>query len=298
MLKQFRYKDITWIDLESPTDAEIAELGANYELHPIALAELTRPSARAKVDVYSNFIYLILHFPTATASQEVDFVIGKDFIITTHYELINPLNDFAKIFETDFELKKNPDKIHAGFIFYYIIKQLYASLEDNLGFINDRLKQVEEKVFSGQERKVVKELSLINRELLDTRWALKAHRDVLASLELAGEELFTKKFGYYLKAISGEYERIWNAIESNRATFTDLRETNESLLSIKANETIRTLTVTAFILLPMTIIAQLFGISSAHIPLVDSPNAFYIIVICSLLASLLTYIVARLKKWI
>ena len=116
MLKKFRYKDITWIDLESPTEAEIAELGATYEIHPVVLTELDRPSARAKVDVYSDFIYLILHFPTpAGTDQEIDFIVGKNFIITTHYELVDSLNDFAKIFETDFVLKKNHDKIHGFF---------------------------------------------------------------------------------------------------------------------------------------------------------------------------------------
>jgi magnesium transporter len=300
MLKKLRYKDITWIDVEAPTEAEISELGTTYDIHPVALAELARPSVRSKVDVYNNFIYLILHFPklSSTESQEVDFIIGKDFIISTHYEMVNSLNDFAKIFESDFTLKKNHEKLHAGFIFYYMVKDLYASLDNDLNYINDQLKSVEQKVFYGQERQVIKKLSEINRQLLDYRWALKAHGEIWSSLELAGPEIFGTKFGYYLKAMNGEYERIWNAIESNRATFLDLRETNDSLLSIKTNETTRVLTVTAFILLPMTIITQLFGITSNNLPLVDSPNAFPIIVIIAALSSLLTYFVARLKKWI
>ena len=297
MLKKFNYKDIIWIDLESPSETELNELGTTYDLHPVALAELNAPSTRSKVDLYNNFIYLIFHFPDGTKTREVDFIIGKNFIITTHYEMINSLNDFAKIFETDFVLKKSQEKLHAGFIFFYIIRELYNSLEGNLHLINDRLKKVESGVFSGQEREVVKQLTEINRELLDCQWTLKPHKEILASLQLAGEEMFGKKFSYYLRAINGEYERIWSLVENNRATFFALRETNDSLLSIKANEIMRLLTVAAFVFLPMTIIPQVFGMNTKFLPFNDRPYDFYLILVLMALFSFALYLIARLKKW-
>jgi magnesium transporter len=297
MLKKFNYKDILWIDLESPTETELNELGATYNLHPVVLAELNAPSARSKVDLYNDFIYLIFHFPDETKTQEVDFVIGKDFIITTHYEMINPLNDFAKIFETDFVLKKSQEKLHAGFIFFYIIRELYNSLENDLHLINDKLKKVESGVFSGKEREVVKQLTEINRELLDCQWTLRPHEEILASLQIAGEEMFGKKFSYYLRAISGEYERIWSLVENNKATFLALRETNDSLLSIKANEIMRLLTVAAFVFLPMTVIPQVFGMNIQIMPFLTHPSGFWIVLILMAAASFLLYLIARLKKW-
>ena len=297
MLKKFNYKDIVWIDLESPNEVEINELGTTYNLHPVALAELNGPSARSKVDLYNDFIYLIFHFPDGTKTREVDFIIGKDFIITTHYETINSLIDFAKIFETDFVLKKSQEKMHAGFIFFYIIRELYNSLEGNLHLINDKLKKIEGSVFSGKERDVVKQLTEINRELLDCQWTLKPHKEILASLQLAGEEMFGKKFSYYLRAISGEYERIWSLVENNRATFLALRETNDSLLSIKANEIMRLLTVAAFVFLPMTIIPQVFGMNTKFLPFNDRSYDFFLVLALMVLFSFALYLLARLKKW-
>src|SRR3989344_5696286 len=127
MVKKFKYKDVIWIDLESPTLEELAAIGKEYELHSVVMHELEIPNNRSKVDLYSDMIYLGLHFPRGLLgrgasddkrqSLEIDFVVGKNVIITNHYELINVLNDFGKIFETDFILKKNHDRIHAGFIF-------------------------------------------------------------------------------------------------------------------------------------------------------------------------------------
>ncbi len=306
MLKKFNYKDVVWLDLEAPTAEELAQLGTDYKIHPLILAELAQPSLRTKVDVYNDSIYLILHFPLphresdAAPSerdyQEVDFILGENFIITAHYEMVNPLNDFAKIFENNFTPKKGADKLHAGFIFFYILREFYASLEADLRYLNDQLKRVEHKVFSGRERDVVEVLAVINREILDCRWSLKSHHEILESLELPGTELFGEKFRYYFRSLAGEHEKLWNMIESIRDTFTDLRDTNDSLLAIKTNDIMRVLTVAAFIFLPLTIVPQIFGMN-IMVPFTAHPAGFVIVLGLMALASSVLYLIARFKKW-
>jgi magnesium transporter len=309
MLKQFKYKDIIWLDLESPTEEELTQIGTEYKIHPLVINELQQPSLRTKVDLYNDYLYLILHFPVTQSQgndkttanqrdqQEIDFVISKDFIITAHYEPLNTLYDFAKIFEVDFDWKKGADKIHAGFIFFYILRELYSSLENGLHLINDQLKRVEKQVFSGREREVVEALAEINHELLDYRWSLKSHREVLTSLEIAGLEIFGQKFSYYLKALTGEQEKLQNILNNLRETFTDLSDTNDSLLTIKTNNIMRALTVAAFVFLPLSIIPQIFGISSDFIPFQENPYNFYIISALMVIGSSFLYLLARNKKW-
>jgi magnesium transporter len=297
MLKKLKYKDITWLDLESPTQEEVRQLGEDYGVHPIVLEELVKPSQRTKVDVYNGYVYLILHFPfPESEGKEVDFVLGKDFLITTHYEGINPLHDFARIFETDFTLKRGVEKLHAGYIFFYIMREFYAALEADLHSVNDQLKKVERKVFSGHEREVVEVLAALNRTILDFRWSLKSHREILESLKIVGPELYGEKFHFYFQSLANEEEKLWNMVENIRETFTDLRDTNDSLLAIKTNDIMRALTVAAFIFLPLTVIPQAFGMS-LPVPFHDSPAGFVIIIGFMALASSCLYLLARYKKW-
>lgn len=310
MLKKLRFRDITWIDVESPTKDDVLALEEEYGIHPVVLDELTKPSPRPRLDVYNNFLYLILHFPLcqtcsgleetpASDSQEVDFIIGRKFLITAHYETVNALNDFGKIFESEIALKRYPPELHAGFLFYNIIRELYAALEAGLNAVNDRLRSVQKKVFSRDGREVVYTLATINRDLLDFRWALKNHAEVLRSLELAAGELFGPGFQFYLKAITGEYERVRSQIENNRQTFLDLRETNDSLLSIKTNETMKVLTVVAFIFLPLTILSQMLSINATWFPLVGAPPyGFLRIALLLGMTTIAMYWVAKRQKWI
>ncbi|MEK7477957.1 MAG: CorA family divalent cation transporter [Patescibacteria group bacterium] len=310
MIKEFKYKNITWLDVELPTPEEIATLAKDYKLHPVVANELLGTSQRSKVDLYEDFIYLILHFPnyhsgskhTGTDDEqevnEIDFVIGHDFLITTHYESLEPMQELEKILEANIMLDKNKKETQAGFLFYYIIRHLYQSLDIRLESINNSFKQAEKNVFTGKEKEMVVVLSGIHKQLLDFRWTLKSHREILGSLEIAGQEFFGKKFEYYLHSISGEYEKIWNLLENNRDLFYDLRNTNDSMLSIKTNQAIKVFTFLAFITFPLSLIATVFGMGAKYTPLIGSNYDFWIITGSMVFLACVIFIVFRLKRWI
>ena len=95
-----------------------------------------------------------------------------------------------------------------------------------------------------------------------------------------------------------EYLKINSAVKSNLEILRELRDTNDSLLSAKQNEIMKQLTVLGAVVLPLTIIAQLFGMSIKYFPMVDNPNAFWIIVTMMCAVALCTLVYARHKKWI
>ena len=306
MIKKQDYNGLTWIDLETPTEEEVKQVAAEYKIHPLAAAELLAPSARSKVDLYSDFIYLIFHFPicnlcygkrppTGEDTEEIDFIIGQNFLITVHYQAVEGLTEFMKVFNVNY-LKERGQKLHAGYIFYYLMKHLYGSLSSGLDYVNDVLKKAERKIFAGEERAMVQLLASVNRNLFDFRWALKAHRQILDSLVVAGQEFFGQSFKYYLTAIGGEYEKIWHMLESNRETFLDLRQTNESMLSIKTNEIVKLLTVLAFIFFPLTIIAQFFGMN-LDLPLTTRPDGYLLVLGFMVFVSAIMFVWARFKRW-
>lgn len=315
MIKQLKYQNITWINLTAPTKEEVMKLSEENNIHPLVSEELRHPSARAKVDVYDDYIYLILHFPIDKVCQpnygedlhnddtyEVDFILGKDFLITAHYENIPPLEEFSKILEASAGLisSKKDKNIHAGHLFYYILRQIYQSLEVGLNNINTNLKRAEQKIFSGQEAEMVKSLSSLNRCLLDFRWALKFHREVLESLSISAREFYGEKFNYYLQSIVGEYEKISNLVDSNRENFSELRSTNESLLSIKTNNTMKALTTLTAIFLPVTLMGTIFGMSGTdlNMPIIKSPDGFFIAVALMAITGIVMTVIAKARKWI
>ena len=159
-----------------------------YDINPLVAEELLSPTLKPKVDFYRDYIYLILHFPAfrhthqnTQSNQEVDFIIGKDHLITTRYDTIDPLHKFSKVFETDSILDKSDIGTHAGFVFFFMIKKLYKSLEHELEYIDDALETIEDEIFEGREKEMVVSLSIVSRDLLNFKQAMRTHKEVLDS---------------------------------------------------------------------------------------------------------------------
>ncbi len=284
MINRYTHKELTWVDLQSPTLEEVRSVMKEYGIAPMVAEELLVPSLKPKVDLYKDYIYLILHFPAIhhthgkDTNQEVDFIIGKKFLITTRYDTVDPLHKFSKVFEVHSILDKSDIGEHAGFIFFYMIKKLYKALTHELDFITDKLKIIEGRIFLGNEKQMVFELSRVSRELLQFKQALNLHDEVLSSFEVAAMKFFGDDFDYHIKGIMGAFFRARGAVEGNTDTLNELRETNNSLVETKQNENMRVLALISFIMLPLSLIASLFGMNTTHTPLVDDQNGFYQIV--------------------
>ncbi|MES2023314.1 MAG: magnesium transporter CorA family protein [Patescibacteria group bacterium] len=304
MLSKYKYNDITWIDLESPTTEEIFDLVDEFSIPPLVAEEFISKTVRSKVDVYRNLIYLILHFPVkyengndSTEEQEIDFVVGKNFLITIHYELKNPLHEFFKKFEAHSLVDKNSMGDHAGYLFYHILKELYKNVMIDLEKMHPEMKSIEKGIFSGKEKQTVKTISSVNQKILDIRQAMRFHSQTLTSFESAGKKFFGAEFNYYLEEIIGEYNKIETVLENYKDLLTDLRETNDSLLSYKTNETIKFLTIMNFIMLPLTLITGVFGMNMKDV-LLQTKNDFYLVIGAMTLTGIVMLIYFKIKKWL
>lgn len=304
MVTRYTHKNLVWIDLESPTQDEVRSIMKEFNINPLAAEELLTPTLKPKVDVYQNFIYLILHFPVfkhthkESRDQEVDFLIGKDFLITARYDTIDPIHKFSKVFEVDSILDRSDMGNHAGYLFFYMIKKLYGSIMHELAFIRDSLDSIEEQIFSDKEREMVIELSRVARHLLHFKQALSVHHEVLSSFEIAGKRFFGDAFGFHLRTLIGEYYKIEKKIAYLSEGTAELRETNNALLSSKQNEVMRILTVLAFAVLPITLLSQIFSMNTKFIPIIGSKNDFWIIIgiMVIVAASCVTFF--KYKKWL
>ena len=303
MISKYTYKGLTWVDLESPTEEELTHVTEQYSIPTIVGEEIRDKGVQSKAELHPHFIYLVLYFPhishksNRSVEQEIDFIIGNDFIITTHYDFIDALHEFSKTFEVDTILDRGVDADHAGFLFFHLIKALYDHSRYQLNSINTLLKNTEKKIFEGTEGSMVVMISNINRTLLDFRQALRFHREVLASFEVSAKKFFGDTFSYYISAIVSEYNKTQTVLDSHKEILDDLRDTNDSLLANKTNETIRLLTILTFLISPISVISSIFTMNTDFI-VIKNLHDLYAILLSMLGIGLLMFIYFKFKKWL
>jgi magnesium transporter len=307
MITTHAARGLVWLDLVSPTEEEIGGLVKRYNLHPLVGEELKSSPSLAKIDFYKDYVLVVLTLPSrekqgggyAIADREVDFVIGRDFLITSRSDTVEQLEYFAKIFEANTILNKDGKIERAAHLFYYIVMRLYAGMCEDLENIKDALVDAESRIFKGDERNMVEVLSGLSRELIDFRQTARVHRDIWEDMAvLADRDFFGKDFKPYARDLSEEFNRVNELVDNARELLADLRETNDSLLNTKQNEIIKTLTIITFIFYPATFIASLFTIPASFVPLVGAKNGWTIILVFMVAVTALIWWYIKRRKWL
>lgn len=304
------HRGIVWLDMESPTEEEISGIVKRYGLHPLVGEELRDSPSLAKIEFYDEYLLVVLTIPIRVpgkrggydiVDRELDFVIGKNFLITSRPDTIEQLEYFAKVFDANSILDKDHKTVeHAGHLFYYMVMRIYAGMIEDLENIKDSLSAAEERIFAGDERKMVEVLSGLSRELIDFRQTARIHHDIWEEMVVSTDKtpFFGKEFLPYVHDIRDEFARIHELISNSRELLADLRETNDSLLNTKQNDIIKTLTIINFVFVPATFIAALFTIPAAFVPLVGSETGWTIILAFMVVVTIGIGWYVKLKRWL
>lgn len=295
-------KNVIWTHLEKPAPDDILEIAKNRDLHPLVAEELLRPAFHPKIELYDSYIYLILHFPRFDAhdsprAAEIDFIIGKDFLITVQYARIPALEQFINTCETD-KRKSKQYLTNTGELLYYLLSDLFTDSFQELEKMDKVISAMENIIFKERNHDYVENISLLRREILDFRRTIHPQQSVLRTLADEGKEFFGKQMQPYTHRIIGDYMRIWHILENHKETMEALYETNESLLSLRATEITKNLTIMAFIILPLTLVANIFGMNVSFFPIVGSPYDFWIIVSMMVAGITGMFLFFKWKKWI
>lgn len=304
MISRYTYHDVTWVDIESPSKEEVIHIMEEFSIPDLVGEEMVSNTLRSKVELYDNLVYVILHFPVIQSAggkseeQEIDFIVGKNFLITVRYDSIVPVQSFSKLFEKSIHAHDKP-YVHGGYLFGQLMKELYKASLDELDELTKTVKDIEDRIFNGQEEAMVKKISHTGRKLLDFKQAVRFHHDILSSYEVTSTKLFGQEYSYQANFITSEFNKVNSLLESNRDALSELQRTNDSLLSTRTNDIMRTFTIMTFVMMPLTIITGVFGMNtSENLTFIQNKNDFLFVVGAMTITGLVMFLFFKVRKWL
>ncbi|HVB20171.1 MAG TPA: CorA family divalent cation transporter [Candidatus Paceibacterota bacterium] len=305
MIFRYEYRGGVWIDLEQPSEDEIRQIAKEFSISGRLERELLSPTPTPLVAGEEDMALLVLHFPAhgaedgITENQEVDFIVSRNFILTVRYEVIAPLHHLQKLLETQKMVSGHP-VLTTDVLLEVLFAHLYTSVHDHTSHIVSHLARIERDMFDGFERKTILSILQVSREFLHMETALADQEEPLGRFltVLAERTFFGTPFLDSRERILTQRMQIERLVETHRAVVTELRETNMALVEARQNEIMKTLTVITFSMLPLELIALVFGMHMLGTPLEQNPNAFWIIVTSMIgIVGVMTLFFAR-KRWI
>ncbi len=271
---------VSWINIENPSQKEIDYLRRYYPFHPLDLEDCLSDMERPKVDEYDDYLFIVMHFPLYDMEKqishtcEIDIFIGSGYLITLHKGELNPLVQLFAECKKDERARIKHMNHGAGQLLYGILDRIVDYEMRIINRVRRRTNLVEEKIFTENMRYIVEEISIIRRDIIALRRIIKPQISVVSNLERKDRPFIRDEMEVYFGDIVDGFSRARDELEDHREVIESLSETSESLTSYRINETMRTLTVISVILLPLSLLASIYGMN-VPLPFDRFPFAFW-----------------------
>jgi magnesium transporter len=294
---------LRWINIERPRAADRAWLEEHFDFHPLDYEDVFSRNQRPKIDEYDGYMFIVLHFPRFDKqvgrlnAAELDLFVGPDFLITLPNEPIDPVEYLFERCRTRDEVREQYFSKGPGYLLYKIVDDSVDASFPMLRKMGNKLERIEDEVFEGSSQDVVRDISNVKQEIINFRKIVRPQRAVLGDLERTKQRYIADDLDIYFDDVVDASERIWQLLEGYKETVEALEATNESVISHRVNDTVRVLTAISVVVLPLTLIASIFGMN-VRVPGQGSIGAFWLVSLAmvALLAGMLGYF--RKRGWL
>jgi magnesium transporter len=294
---------LRWINIERPRGVDRAWLAEHFDFHPLDIEDVFSRNQRPKIDEYDEYLFIVLHFPRFDKqvgrlnAAELDIFVGPDFLITLPNEPLDPVEYLFERCRAREELREQYFSKGAGYLLYKIVDGAVDASFPMLRKMGNKLERIEDEVFEGSSEDVVRDISNVKQEIINFRKIIRPQRAVFGDLERNKARYIADDLDIYFDDIVDASERIWQLLEGYKETVEALEVTNESVISHRVNEVLRVLTAFSVIMLPLTLIASIFGMN-VHVPGQGHAEPFWVIiaVMIGVLGGMLAYF--RRRGWL
>lgn len=268
-----------WVDFESPTEEESRLLLDAFRLHPLAVEDALAHVHHPKIDDYRDYLFLIMHEVERSPvdgrleTSELDIFLGPRLLVTYHDR---PLACIRVLRQA---LEKNPALLGRtpDFLLHLLLDRLVDSYLPVLDLVEERIDAAEDAVLRRPLPGTLDEVLTLKREVASLRRFSVLQREVLRALSSGEFPLIHPDLFMYYRDVYDHLVRISDLTESYRDLLTSVLEAHLTAISNRLNEVMKVLTIIATVMMPLTLITGVYGMNFKHMPLLDSPAGFWIV---------------------
>jgi len=305
MKKEITNNNIKWIDVINPNKDTVDFLKKDFKICPSILKEYVPKIKRPKVETYNKYLFVVIHFPIfnkklrKTTSTEIDIILFKDTLITSHSDLLPELKKIFEKCNSNEQVKNYYLKNSAVELTFKILDKLIDTRMPMLDHVDDRINDIDEGIFNGDEKKMVGEIAIVKHDIISFRRTIKPQRMVLESLSRNIPKITNENLSRLSAEVIGSNIKVWNTLENHKEMIEALEHTNESLLSYKLNDTMKILTAFSVIMLPLSLMANVFGMNITNgMPFMIQPFGFWIVLFMMIIVTSISFLFFKYKKWL
>jgi len=270
-VSKLKEEGYVWFNYTRASREELAELSSPVGLHPLSVEDCTDETQVPKMDEFPNYTFIVFNAlrydPEELVSDEVDFFIGSNFLVTVSGYAENsrfPIEGIMPVIERNIPaVRRGP-----AWMMHLVLDYMVDSMADMVEQAEVDIDHAEEEILANPSEFNPSRLIYLRRNLLSLRKSLFYEREILIKISRNDCEFVPEKATVHYRDIFDHISNFLEMTESNRDNVTSLMELYASMLNNKmardsneTNATVRRLTFITTIFMPLTLVAGIFGMS-------------------------------------
>lgn len=281
---------ISWTHLVSPSKQEVRALESKYDIHELIVEDLTELNTQDKIDFYDNHLCIVLHFPKYEDStkryilNELNVVLGKEYLVTTTRFDTHIIMEAKNLYleeldDIDEHDEEEKFRITPYYILYEILESIYEKNINLLQKIGRDIIEIEESLLKKQPitSSIISELLIKKRNISFLKSTYSTHEEILSEISDMLPKIYEEDLNVYFEDLITKVKKITVNIATLQENIESIADTYNSLVTLKANDTMMILTIITGITMPFALITSLFSIN-VKLPLSNTnPLSFWIL---------------------
>lgn len=307
-LAELHDRAILWIDLPRRDRGEIRCLGEMLHLDARTLDDLETPRGGLRLDNYGAYLQFAGLAAPATSPGEpaaqspsrkdlrVDFVVGRNWVLTVHGEEIAYLQAFRAQDKADTET----GALSAAALSASLLDWQLEGYFREVARIETAIDEIDERILAApSETELLENILAIRRRISRLRRTLMAQRSVFyglgrPDLSHIADSAASGVFG----VLANRFERAVDEAEHTRDLIVGSFELFTSRSAQQTNDLVKALTFFTVIIGTTAAVAGLFGMNFDPPFFRSGSVGFFAVTLGLLVAALVAWMIGRRRRWI
>lgn len=262
---------IYWIHLNAGDAALLRKVSSDLNLSANLMEDLFQSDSLPDLSVSEDELTLVTHYWEPPKGEEEPMEPRRLALhLTEHYclsvarESIPCLERFAATYRQEFRFAQT-----SGFMLFLILENLVEDFAKMLHRIDDEADAVDDRLhenfFEGLNRRILR----LKRQIIRLKHHVTSLRDVLMKLSGRKIRVVSESCRLSLGDVYHHAEMVVNELESQRELVASSLDAYNAAMAQKMNDTMKILTVFSAIILPLSLIAGIYGMNFKNMPELD-----------------------------
>lgn len=299
--------NVVWVDFRGETAEQVDEardvLLNVFHFHPLTVEDCLETRNQPKVEAFDSYLFFIVHGikpeetnPSNFVTKELDGYLGSNFVVTFHIERFRSIKTVKQ------QLRGSPFACQRGaaYLLQRVLDELVDLYMPVVDEFDEKINQLEDRVFflRRTDHGVLAEVMDVRRSVARLKRISSRQLEVLYRMSHGEFTHIPPAILPFFRDVHDHLQRISDLAEGYRDLVAGLFDIHFAVIGSRTNDVMKTLAVVSAIILPLSLIAGIYGMNFDYMPELKTTTGYFVVLGAMALLAIVLLVYFWRQGWI